>query len=130
MKFSLLVLGSPHACQAGDTALAFARAAIEGGHEVYRVFFYHEGAYQGDALGVVPQDETNRVESWASLAEANDIDLVLCIASALKRGQLDTTEAERHERPAGSIHPAFQLSGLGQLIDAGAGSDRLLTFGN
>ncbi len=130
MKFSLLVLGAPHASQAVDSAWAFANAAVQDGHEIYRVFFYHEGVYQGDGLGVTAQDEANRVERWAALAEEHGIDLVLCIASALKRGLLDETEAGRFDQPAASIHPAFQLSGLGQLIDAAAGSDRLLTFGN
>jgi tRNA 2-thiouridine synthesizing protein D len=130
MKFSLLVLNSPWSAQSGDTAWQFARAALNNGHELYRVFFYHDGVYQGSSFSVAAQDELDRVQRWADLAQAHDTDLVLCIASALKRGLLDETEAQRHQRACSNMHPAFNLSGLGQLIDASAVSDRLLTFGS
>jgi tRNA 2-thiouridine synthesizing protein D len=42
---------------------------------------------------------------------------------------LDATEASRHEKPSPTIHPAFTVSGLGQLVEAGTGADRLVTFG-
>ena len=129
MKFSLLVLSAPHAGVAADSAWQFARAVVDAGHELQRVFFYQEGSYQGSALAVSPQDEDDRVDRWVSLAEASNADLVLCIASAVKRGMLDQGEADRHERPAANVHPAFQLSGLGQLVDAHIESDRLVTFG-
>ncbi len=129
MRFSILVLGAPQATQAGDSAWQFARAALDSGHELYRVFFYQEGSRQGDALAVPAQDEVDRVGRWASLAEEHGVDLVLCIASAVRRGVLDSAEAERHEKSAAAAHPAFELSGLGQLVDANINSDRLVTFG-
>ena len=129
MKFSLLILSSPYAAEAGDSAWRFARAALDNGHELYRVFFYQEGSYHGSSLAVPPQDDIDRVARWAELAEAGDTDLVLCIASAVKRGMLDAGEADRHDRAAANIHPAFELSGLGQLVDAHIHCDRLVTFG-
>jgi len=130
MRFSLLVLASPLAAEAGDTAWRFARAAIDAGHEIYRVFFYGEGVYHGLQLATPAQDEVDRVQRWAELAAEADIDLVLCIASAVKRGVLDADEAARHEQPSSCAHPAFELSGLGQLVDAHLQCDRLLTFGH
>lgn len=129
MKFSLLILTAPHASEAADSAWQFARAAVDAGHEVYRVFFYTEGSYNGSTLAVAPQDEQDRVARWAMLSERHGVDLVLCIASALKRGLLDEGEARRHERESFNVHPAFELSGLGQLVDAHLNSDRLVTFG-
>lgn len=129
MIFSLLVLGSPHAHQSADSAWHFAHAAVDAGHRVYRVFFYHEGVFHGSELAVTPQDEVNPVQRWATFARANDCELVLCISSALKRGLLDADEADRHDKSTASVHPAFELSGLGQLVDAAARSDRLITFG-
>ena len=38
-------------------------------------------------------------------------------------------ELARHEKPASNVHPAFEISGLGQLVDAHINSDRLVTFG-
>jgi tRNA 2-thiouridine synthesizing protein D len=123
-------MSSPYSGQAGDSAWAFARAALDSGHRVYRVFFYHEGIYHGSALSVSAQDEPDKLQRWVDLSGEHDIDMVLCIASALKRGLLDPVEAQRHDRAAATIHPAFDLSGLGQLIDASACSDRLITFGS
>ncbi|WP_170287360.1 sulfurtransferase complex subunit TusD [Halioglobus maricola] len=129
MIYTLLVTSSPASGSGARTACAFAQAAIAAGHEVNRVFFLDEGTSTGSATAVFPQDEADRLAPWVSLAEAHDIDLVLCISSAIKRGMLDTTEARRYERAATTVHPAFTVSGLGQLVDAGAGADRLLTFG-
>jgi tRNA 2-thiouridine synthesizing protein D len=69
------------------------------------------------------------VLAWQALHEEHGVELIICISSALKYGMLDDTEAERHERPAASINPAFTVSGLGQLVDACSHSDRLITFG-
>ena len=130
MKFSLLITASPYGSQGGDSAWHFARAVLDAGHELYRVFFYLEGVYHGNALSVSPRDEVDRTGRWAELAEEHGVDLVLCIASAAKRGMLDSGEAARHEKTAASVHPAFDVSGLGQLVDAHLNSDRLVTFGD
>jgi tRNA 2-thiouridine synthesizing protein D len=45
MKFALLVSEGPYTHQASDTAYQFASAALQKGHEVMRVFFYHDGVY-------------------------------------------------------------------------------------
>ena len=71
----------------------------------------------------------DRLRPWVELAEQHGVELILCISSALKQGMLDATEAKRHDRSAPSIHPAFIISGLGQLVDAAISSDRLITFG-
>jgi tRNA 2-thiouridine synthesizing protein D len=80
-------------------------------------------------MNVFPQDEVDTSQSWVALAEQYAVDLVICISSALRYGMLDQVEATRHERPCPTIHPAFTVSGLGQLVDACAASDRLITFG-
>ena len=130
MKFSLLVLGSPWGAQCADTAFGFAQAvARSGAYELQQVFFFHEGAYNGGGLAVLPADEADRAQRWAELAKECGAELALCIASALRRGLLDEAEAARHERAAATALPGFQLAGLGQLVDACARCDRLVTFG-
>ena len=76
-----------------------------------------------------PQDEADRLEPWLELAEKHQVELVLCISSALRQGVLDADEAERYEKAAATMHPAFTISGLGQLVDAAMVSDRVVTFG-
>jgi tRNA 2-thiouridine synthesizing protein D len=129
VKISLLVLASPFASESADTAWHYACAAVDAGHQLHRVFFYHEGVYNGSCLNVSPQDEVDRVERWARLREKSGAELLLCVASALKRGVLDSTEADRYDRAAANMHPAFVIAGLGQLVDASIHCDRLLTFG-
>ena len=69
------------------------------------------------------------MSGWRELAKTDNVELILCVSSALKRGMLDAGEAERHQRPSATVHPEFDVSGLGQLIDASAGCDRIVTFG-
>lgn len=129
MQFTLLILGAPASCQSTSTAYRYAEAAIASGHSIYRVFFYHDGVYCGNQLATPPQDETSLTDSWAKLASQHDIDMVVCIASALKRGIINEAEADRYEKPAANLAANYTLSGLGQLVDATINSDRVITFG-
>jgi len=127
--YALLVLSSPTAGHGARTAAAFARATLARGHAIHRVFFLDEGTRVGAATAVFPQDEAERLQPWVDLAEGHAVDLVLCISSALKHGLLDPVEARRYEKATATVHPAFTVSGLGQLVDAAATCDRLVTFG-
>ena len=81
-------------------------------------------------FAVPPQDDRNITENWVKLAEENNIDMVVCIAAAQRRGLLDENEAERQGKRGYNIAPVFRISGLGQLVEAGIEADRLLTFGD
>ena len=130
MKFGVMVNEGPYQHQASDSAYQFICAALAKGHEIYRVFFYHDGVHNGTRLGVPPQDDRNITQRWSELAEKHKLDLVLCVAAAQRRGLLDADEAKRHGKDADNIAPGFRISGLGQLIEAGIQSDRLVTFGD
>ena len=130
MKFGILINEGPYQHQASDSAYQFAKAALEKGHEINRVFFYHDGVNNATRLAVPPQDDRNVVERWAELQEKYELDLVVCIAAAQRRGMLDENEANRQGKDANNIHPAFRISGLGQLIESGIEADRLMTFGD
>lgn len=129
MKLGILVNEGPYTHQASDTAYQFTRAALAKGHEIYRVFFYHDGVNNGTRLTVPPQDDRNIVKRWSELAAQHQLDLVLCVAAAQRRGLLDASEAKRHGKDADNIAPGFRISGLGQLIEAGIQADRLVVFG-
>lgn len=129
MIYSLLVMSSPASGYTADTAARFARAVISAGHTIHRVFFLDAGTDTGSSNAVFPQDESDRLQPWVELAEDDGVELVLCISSALRRGMLDDSEAARYEKRSATVHPAFTIAGLGQLVDASACSDRLVTFG-
>ncbi len=128
MNFSLLILASPYSQQGGLSALKFANTCLDQGHEIYRVFFYHDAVHTASSLQTPQQDETNLFKQWQELADKHQIDLVTCIAAALKRGVLDQSEAKRYDKDNCNLQAPFELSGLGQLLDAQIHSDQLITF--
>ena len=130
MKFAIQVNEGPYTHQASDTAYQFTKAALEKGHEIFRVFFYHDGVYNGTRLTTPPQDDRNIVQRWSQLAEQYDLDMVVCVAAAQRRGIVDPDEAKRNGKDADNIAPRFRISGLGQLIEAGIQAERLMVFGD
>ncbi len=128
MKIGIAVHGAPYSTQASSTALRFARAALEAGHTLPRVFFYHDGVHAASALTVPPQDEPSPQPGWVELARSHGVELAVCIAAALKRGIVNDEERQRYELTAANLHPAFTIVGLGQLVDAICATDRFVTF--
>ena len=130
MKLAVMVNEGPYQHQSADSALQFVRAAVAKGHEIFRVFFYHDGVNNSTRFTVPPQDDRNVVEGWSKLAADHNIDLVVCIAAAQRRGILDENEAKRQGKDGNNIAPGFRISGLGQLVEAGIQADRLVVFGD
>ena len=130
MKFTIMVNEGPYQHQSSDSALHFTRAALAKGHEIYRIFFYHDGVNNGTRLATPPSDDRQIQKAWSELAKAHDLDLVLCIAAAQRRGIIDAKEAKRHGFDAHNLSDGFRLSGLGQLIEGAIHSDRTIVFGD
>jgi len=119
MKFGIVVNEGPYQHQASDSAYLFCKAAIAKGHNVWRVFFYHDGVNNATKLTNPPQDDRHIVNRWSKLAEEHGVDLVVCVAAAMRRGIRDE-----------NLATGFRISGLGQLVEAGTLTDRLVTFGD
>lgn len=130
MKFAILVNEGPYTHQASDTAFQFAKAVLARGHEIFRVFFYHDGVNNATRLTTPPQDDRNIVNRWSKLAEEHKLDMVVCVAAAQRRGIVDEGEMKRNGKDATNLAPGFRISGLGQLIEAGIQADRLVVFGD
>jgi tRNA 2-thiouridine synthesizing protein D len=130
MKLAVMINEGPYQHQSSDSAYNFVKAALDKGHEIFRIFFYHDGVNNGTRLTVPPQDDRNVVERWSALAKEHNLDLVVCIAAAQRRGLLDANEAKRNGKDADNIVEGFRISGLGQLIEAGIQADRLVVFGD
>jgi len=129
MKFCVVLSEGPYQHQAADTAYNFIRAALAKGHEIYRVFFYHDGVNNGTRLTTPPQGERDIVKRWSDLAELHDLDLVVCVAAAQRRGIVDEAGQKRNRKDTNNLAPGFRISGLGQMVEAGIESDRLVVFG-
>ncbi|MFD1260523.1 sulfurtransferase complex subunit TusD [Entomomonas asaccharolytica] len=128
MKFTIAIYCPPQS-PASRRALRFTQTVLQTGHTIERLFFYQQGIYNAISSIVTPQDEFDIHLAWQTLIEENNLDAVVCIAAALRRGQLDKTEAKRYQKTAITILPPWQLSGLGQLHEAIQNSDRFICFG-
>ena len=128
MKFAIALFSAAHA-PSSRRALLFAQAALAAGHEIVRLFFYQDGVYNAANSVVTPQDEQDLPQQWRAFVSEHQLDGVVCIAAALRRGVLNADEAQRYQRSAASVEAPWALSGLGQLHDAIQDADRLICFG-
>jgi len=119
MKFAILINEGPFTHQASDSAYRFTVAALARGYEIYRVFFYNDGVYNSNRFSEPQTDDRNLVSLWSQLGKDHGIDLVVCVAAALRRGIKDEV-----------LEDGFRISGLGQLVEAGIQADRLIVFGD
>lgn len=94
-----------------------------------RLFFYQDGVHSASDNIVTPQDEPDLPAQWRTFVNEHQLDGVVCIAAALRRGVLNQEEAARYQRPAVNLSAPWELSGLGQLHDAVQAADRLICFG-
>ncbi len=129
MKYAIQISASPYASSVNETAYQFIKSALQMGHEVIRVFFYQEGAYHAFHYAMPPDDEVSMVARWSALAREYDIDLVVCISAAQRRGLLEQGEAYRQGKQDNDLAEGFRIAGLGQWADALLQSDRYLEFG-
>lgn len=121
MQISILVQGSPTSTRACHSALDFAVSVVESEHDLYRVFFYQDAVSIGARYFDTPPDEPNLQSRWLALNKEHDVELVLCVSAAQRRGM---SQADDHD----TVAEGFAVSGLGQLIDAMLESDRLVSF--
>ncbi|MDP2903890.1 MAG: sulfurtransferase complex subunit TusD [Methylovulum sp.] len=129
MKFAIQVNTSPYQSNAGHTAYQFINAALAQGHGIFRVFFYHDGIYHALKYATPPDDEFAHTRQWSGLAQRYQIDLVVCVSAAQRRGLLCADEAHRQDKQDNDLADGFRISGLGQLIEATLVSDRFIVFG-
>ena len=129
MNISILVLSAPYSSQGAHSAFRYTQAALKSGNKIHRVFFYQDAVHAGSCLATPPQDEFDLYTAWQALKQDYDLDLVICIAAAARRGLINEQEATRHNKLSHNVSEEFELSGLGQLVEACAMSDRIITFG-
>ena len=128
MQFVIALFAASHQPSA-RRALRFAEAVLAGGHQINRLFFYQDAVSIANNSQVQAQDELDLPAAWREFIERHQLDAVVCIAAALRRGLLDSQEAQRYGRPAATLASGYSLSGLGQLHEAAQQADRLVCFG-
>jgi tRNA 2-thiouridine synthesizing protein D len=128
MKFAIQIKSNPYQSSNAETAYQFVKSALEMGHEVLRVFFYQDGVYHAFRYASPPDDEQQFVVRWSALAQAFNIDLVVCVSAAQRRGLLEANEAKRVGKVDNDVADGFRIAGLGQWVEAVLLADRYIEF--
>ncbi len=129
MKFAIQINSCPFHDNHGLTAYHFIQAALDSGHQIIRVFFFHEGIYHAMKYASPPDDEWQMTRQWSELSSQYDLDLVVCISAAQRRGLLCPDEAKRQGKLDNDLASGFRIGGLGQLLESILLADRFLEFG-
>ena len=117
---SLLIQGSPFSSNACEQALEFAKATIQSGHTLYRVFFYKDAVLIANRSHTLPSDERNIQQEWIEFASEANVQLCVCVGACERRGI--------HNPKNTDSSTVFDIVGLGQLTEAMFESDRLVPF--
>jgi tRNA 2-thiouridine synthesizing protein D len=128
MKFAIQINSSPYQANTGLCAFQFIKTAIAQGHQIFRVFFYHDGVYHAFKYNTPPGDEIVLTAQWSKLACCHQVDLVICISAAQRRGLLCADEAQRQGKLDNDLADGFRIGGLGQLVEATLVADRFMVF--
>jgi len=108
MRYAIKVNQSEGRANIPRIAMNFIRALATEGHQVHRVFFYHDGVREGFG---------DSISEWSELAQGGQFDLILCSQALDQRGL------------ATDVVPPFVVGGLGLWVDACLKADRVLIFG-
>jgi tRNA 2-thiouridine synthesizing protein D len=116
VKCLVIVNESPWQTGLSACALRFARAAPEAGLDVLAVFFREDGVYNSLPNTSADAGSPELAEAWKDLAARHASRLLLCSASSLRR------------LPSGSPDPAFEITGLAEMLELTQQADRVVTF--
>lgn len=125
MKLNILINAAP-TTESAYTAYRFVETALKQGHIITQVFFYQEAVHTASRPLIPPADEPHLHTLWVDLAHTYALDLLVCVAAALRRGVIDQAQAKHPGESTVAV--PFQMAGLGQLIEAMNESDRCITF--
>ena len=116
MRFALVIYGDPQVDACLLRGFDFARAVIDSGHAVHRVFLYHDAVR---IAGRNYQGSLDLIDNWTQLANAQNFELAACVSAADRRGISDAS---------GHIREGFVIVGLGQFADCLLNADRTVIF--
>ena len=118
LDYTLVIMGPAYGTQSAYCAYQFAQTLLSSSnHSIANIFFYADGVYNANCYSAPANDEFDLVKAWQSLAKQYSLKLTVCVAAAQRRG-IGVNNLAEH----------FELTGLGELSEAVASSDRVLQF--
>ncbi|MFD2176969.1 sulfurtransferase complex subunit TusD [Veronia pacifica] len=128
LNYVLVVSGPVYGSQASRSAYLFAKALLEAGHTVSRIFFYQDGVSNASSLTVPANDEFDLVKAWQEMQDKQGVMMETCVAAALRRGQISPDESAQHGLSSSNMAKGFVQAGLGSLSEALLSADRVIQF--
>ena len=127
-KFIIQINSPAYGSASSYNAYRFAKAALNNGHLIDKVFFYQEGVLNTNSLNSPASDEFDLQQAWLSLSEQYGLSLVNCVSAALRRGVLSENDAKENALSQWNMQPPFIMGGLGELVTGIESADRLVSF--
>ncbi len=115
LSYTLIVLSSH--LNNNSATLALAQDLINKKNKISIIFFLFDGAYTANAFIDMPTDEPNISQQWSDFAQKYQIRMVVCSASAARRGICSTNLAQ-----------GFNLGSIGELIENCDNADRVVSL--
>lgn len=115
MLYTLVVLSS-HLNNNHD-AIALAQDLISNKQQIATVFFLFDAAYTANSFIDMPTDEPNISKQWSDFAHHHQVKLVVCSASAARRGICTT-----------NLAPGFNLGSIGELVASCDAADHVVSL--
>lgn len=126
--FNILVTGPAYSSQSAYTALRFCQAAVTAGKHIKQVFFYQDGVSQLNDFSNPLSDEFNATQQWLDFAKQHNVPLIVCVASAERRGVINHELAQESEKKANNLDEIVTVAGLGVLHEVALSADRMVTI--
>ena len=115
MKLLIIVNESPWQSTLALSACHFAQAALDAGVQITAIFFREEGVYNSLAGELSDVGTPDLATTWAEMASASEMRLLLCSSSRMRRISAVSTDR-------------FEESGLTELMELILLSDRVVSF--
>ena len=125
MQTLSVVITTPPSSYLTITAIDYINSAVNAGVEVVGVFFYQAGVLNASANIAIANDEYQTHKQWQKLNQEHGVHLHVCITACEKRGLSDELN---NETVQSNISDFFTVSGLGELVELTAKSERMVQF--
>jgi tRNA 2-thiouridine synthesizing protein D len=116
-RFALLITSASFSNQTVASALVFANALLNSGHQLQQIFLYQDAVYAALQHIDLPSDEFNHSVLLSQFCQQHNIDLHYCITAAEKRGVVsDDLAAQQGYIATGLAEFAMLLEDIDKLV--------------
>lgn len=127
-EYSVLITSPPFNGDSAQRALSFIKGVISNGDTINHVFFYGDGVYHTNSLMLETGDSLFTYGEWKNLSSAHNVNLMVCITAAVKRGIVSQQEAKENGMGQSNLQAPFQQAGLGEFFTSLHNCERLVQF--